>query len=148
MTEQEEAPQSAEETPVELPTLPVMLLDREIYVNMPTPEKILVWQRTINRLSKAPVSTSWTGAEVMAALERLRTIVDSIIVNRADVDWIDDQFLAGTLDFRTLTPFVERAMVAFQEHTDAQIEQSGTRAERRAAKKVPAKKATRKRTTA
>lgn len=137
MTEQEEA----EQAPIELP---MMLLDREIYVRMPTPEKILVWQRTINRLSKAPVDASWTGSEVMAALERLRAIVDSIVVNRADVDWIDDQFLAGTLEFRTLTPFVERSILAFQEHVDSQIQENGTRAERRAAKKAPAKKATRK----
>lgn len=139
-TEQEPADDSAE-TPVELP---VMLLDREIYTRMPSPEQLLVWQRTVDRLTKAPVNASWNGSEVMNALERLRKIVDSIMVNRADVDWLDDQFLEETLDFRGLAPFITNVTVAFQEYAAAQIALNGTREERRAVKKAPAKKATRK----
>lgn len=143
MTEQEETPGGVEQPTIELP---VMLLDREIYVTMPTPEQLLVWQRTIKRLTTAPTNASWTGSEVMAALERLRIIVDSIIVNRADIDWLDDRFLDKTIDFQGLAPFIEKATIAFQEYADAQIREHGTRAETRAAKKVPAKKATRKKT--
>lgn len=118
-----------------------MLLDREIYARMPSPEQLLVWQRTVDRLTKAPVDASWTGSEVMNALERLRKIVDSIIVNRADVDWMDDRFLDGTLDFKGLAPFIADTTTTFAEYADAQF---SNREERRAVKKTPAKKATRK----
>lgn len=139
MTEQEAAATTAEEeAPVELP---VMLRDREIFVRMPTPEQLLVWQRTVTRLTEAPVNASWTGSEVMAALERLRKIVDTMMVNRADRDWLDDQFLEGTLDFKGLAPFITDVTTAFQEFAAAQVQETGTRAERRA---KPAKKAARK----
>lgn len=139
-TDQEPAAETAE-IPVELP---VKLLDREIYVRMPSPEQLLVWQRTVRRLTEAPVNASWTDSEVMNALERLRKIVDSIMVNRIDVDWLDDQFLAQTVDFRRLAPFITDVTTAFQKYAADQIEANGTRAEKRAAKKTPAKKAARK----
>jgi hypothetical protein len=138
MTAEQEAAETAQDMPVELP---VMLLDREIYTRMPTPEQLLVWQRTVTRLTEAPVDASWTGSEVMNALERLRKIVDSLMVNRADRDWLDDQFLEGTLDFQRLAPFIAEVTTAFQEFAAAQVQEHGTRAERRA---KPAKKAARK----
>lgn len=139
MTEQDVAAEPADETPVELP---VLLLDREIFVRMPTPEQLLVWERTVKRLTQAPVDASWTGSQVMAALERLRTIVDSLMANSADVDWLDDQFLAKKLDFQGLAPFIANVVTAFQEFAAAQLQANGTRAEKRAA--APAKKAARK----
>lgn len=134
-TEQEAAP--PEEGPLELP---VMLGDREIYTRMPTPEQLLVWQRTVARLSNVPDDASWTGSEVMKALERLRKIVDTMMVNKADIEWMDDQFLDGALTFQTLSPFITSTAQAFQNYADT----NGNREERRAAKKAPAKKATRK----
>lgn len=124
---------------VEIPSIPVMFHGREIYVGMPTPEQLLVWQRTVNRLTNAPVDASWTGSEVMAALERLRKIVDTLMVNPVDVTWLDDQFLDGTLDFKSLTPFITDVVEAYQQAAEAE----GNRETRRAAKKA-AKKATRK----
>ena len=141
MTEQDEAAETATDAPQELP---VMLLDREIFVRMPTPEQLLVWQRTVKRLTEAPVDASWSGSQVMTALERLRKIVDSMMANPADRDWLDDQFLEGTVDFRGLAPFITDVTTAFQEFAAA----NGNRDERRAAKKAgPAKKAARKKAT-
>jgi hypothetical protein len=111
--------------------------ERAMWVKMPTPEKILVWQRTVDRLTKVAPDASWTGSEVMAALERLRKIIDSLLVNQTDVVWIDDQFLEGTLNFRTLAPFVNQAALAFQQV----IAESGNRETRRAAKKAVKRKA-------
>lgn len=131
------AAEPAEEAPIELP---VMFMDREIFSRMPSPEQLIVWQRTIKRLEAAPMDASWTGSEVMAALERLRKIVDTLMVNRADVDWLDEQFLDETVTFQTLAPFITDVVNAFQEFAAAQ----GNRETRRATKKAPAKKATRK----
>jgi hypothetical protein len=141
MTTETVAADPAEEAPVELP---VMLLDREIYSRMPSPEQLIVWQRTIKRLQGVDDDASWTGSEVMAALERLRKIVDTLMVNRVDIDWLDDQFLDETITFQTLAPFITSVATAFQEYAAAQVQENGTRAEKRAVKKTPAKKATRK----
>lgn len=122
---------------VEIVELPVMLKGREIFVRMPSPEQLIVWQRTIKRLEEAPMDASWSGSEVMNALERLRKIVDTIIVNRADINWLDDQFLDGEVTFQTLAPFITDTVTAFQEFAAA----NGNREERRA---KPAKKAARK----
>lgn len=137
MTTETVAAEPAEEAPIELP---VMFMDREIFSRMPSPEQLIVWQRTIKRLEAAPMDASWTGSEVMAALERLRKIVDTLMVNRADVDWLDEQFLDETVTFQTLAPFITDVVNAFQEFAAAQ----GNREARRATKKAPAKKATRK----
>jgi hypothetical protein len=141
MTTEQVTPEGEEAAPVELP---VMFMDREIYARMPSPEQLIVWQRTIKRLETAPMDASWTGSEVMAALERLRKIVDTLMVNRADIDWLDEQFLDETVTFQTLAPFITDVVTAFQEFAAAQ----GNREARRATKKAAPKKAARKKATA
>lgn len=123
-----------------VPEVAVMFRGREIFAKMPSPEQLLVWQRTIDRLTKAPVDAKWTGREVMAAMERLRLIVDSLL-NPSDIDWIDDQFLAGTLEFRTLAPLIELITDAFAklaeetETADKPVEKTSAK-KRTASKKV------------
>lgn len=145
-TEQAEEVPAPDEMPMEL-EIPFIFsgtngaeIRRTMWVRMPRPEQLLVWQRTVDRLTNAPINASWTGSEVMAALERLRKIVDSLLVNKADIDWVDDQFLDGTLTFQTLTPFIPATTLAFQQAAA----ETGNREERRAAKKAAPKKATRK----
>ena len=144
--EEEQAP--AAEVPLEL-EIPFTFNDangdggeirRTMWVRVPRPEQLLVWQRTVDRLSAAPLTASWTGSEVMAALERLRTIVDSLLVNKSDVAWLDDRFLDGSMTFQTLTPFITETVSAFQQAAA----ESGNREERRGAAKKAAKKAARK----
>lgn len=144
-TEQVEEPA---ETPalgeMEVPFTFVSALDgeqvkRTMWVRMPSHEKLLVWQRTVTALERVPVDATWNASEVMKALERLRKIVDSILVNKADVEWIDDQFLEGVLTFRTLAPMIITTVEAYKEMTS----QMGNREDRRATKKAT-KKATRK----
>jgi len=134
-------PAAPAEDLTEIPHLPVMFRGREIWTKMPRPEQLLVWDRTIKRLEQAPVDASWTGSEIMAALDRLRRIIDSILVNKADVTWLDDQFLDGELEFKDLAPFITMTVDAF---ADAAQEEAPNRAAKRAVKRAPAKKATRK----
>lgn len=134
MTDQEEADQ-------EFPVLPVMFHGREIYARMPTPEQLVVWQRTVKRLQEAPIDASWTGSEVMVALERLLKIINSLMAHKVDIEWLDDKFLEGELDFQKLSPFIVLVTDAFADAAEAE----GNREDRRAAaKKTPAKKAARK----
>lgn len=132
--------EETESAPEVQPETSVMFMDREIWVKRPRPEQVLVWQRTIKSLTEAPVNTAWTGDEVMRALERLRMIFDSILVNRADINWLDDRFLDGTVGFKELTPILNQVIAAFNKQSE---ENAPNREARRAAAK-PAKKAARK----
>lgn len=120
---------------LKMPTGEVEFRGRTMSVRMPRPEQLVVWKRTLVRLQSANPE-SWTAAEVMAALERTRKIIDSLLVNSADVDWLDDEMLAGNFTFKDTSVLVNDIVKAF--------EGEGNRAARRAAKKTPAKKATRK----
>ena len=137
-TEQAAAPADDEE--ITVPEVEVQFMGRTIWTHMPSPEQLLVWDRTVRNLTEAPPDETWTGSQVMKSLDRLRRIVDTILVNKADVEWMDDQFLDGTLTFKGLAPFIALVVDAF---ADAAEEANATsnRAARRA---KPAKKATRK----
>lgn len=144
MTEQA-APEADEE--VTIPEVEVQFEGRSIWTRMPSPEQLLVWDRTVRNLTEAPPDESWTGSQVMRSLDRLRRIVDTILVNRADVDWLDDQFLDGKLTFKSLAPFIAKVVDAFADAAE-QANATSNRAAKRAAKKAPAKKAARKKATA
>lgn len=111
---------------------------RMIWVKLPSPEQLLVWQRTMTRLQGADVTT-WNGDQVMAALERARKIIDSMIMNNVDKDWLDDEMLAGSLPIGRVFELITLTVEAFADDDN--------RASRRAAAKktTPAKKAARKR---
>lgn len=135
MTEQTEVT-----TPDVVPEQEINFQGRKLRVKMPRPEQILVWKRTLAQLESMGGS-DWTADNVMATLERLRKIIDSILADKTDVTWLDDQFLDGSLNFQTTMPIFAATVDAF---ADA-AEREGNRATRRATKKtVPAKKATRK----
>lgn len=130
-------PQETE--PAAMPEIPVTFEGREMFVRMPRPEQLLVWQRTLKMLSDLEASqATWTGSEVMRALERCRKIVDSILVNKADIEWLDDQFLDGALDFRTLAPFINLVVDGF---ATLAKEETPNREAKRAVKKAARKKA-------
>lgn len=111
---------------------------RQLWVRVPSPEQLLVWKRTLTKLQGADVD-GWNGEQVMAALERTRKIIDSVLVHETDKDWLDDQMLDRKLGLIETASLIQLTVEAFQ--TD------GNRETRRAAKKAPAKKAARKKVT-
>lgn len=131
MTDAPEAPEA-----VEMPVLPITFRERELYVTMPTPSQLAVWRRILVRLQNTPES-SWTADSVVDALAKLHTIVDTILVEQTDKNWLEDELLNGRLDFPGLAPIITMATEAFQEAAAKE----GNREDRRAAKKTPAKKA-------
>jgi len=135
MTEQTEAPEVDVSTMV--PEREIEFRGRKIWVRMPKPEQILVWRRTLAQLQGADVD-GWSGEKVLAALERARKIIDSVILHSTDKDWLDDLMLDGELDLKETASIVLLTVEAFAAEAN--------RADRRAAAK-PAKKATRKKAT-
>lgn len=112
---------------------------RKIRVAMPSPEQVMVWQRTLAKLENAKTS-DWTGKEVMAALERTRMIIDAIIKDPADVDWLDDEMLAGRVGMKDASEILLEAQKAFMKPAKK------APAKKAAAKKAPAKRVAKKST--
>lgn len=136
MTEQEV-------TPEVVPELPLDFRGREIFVKMPSPEQLLVWKRTLNQLQGAEVD-GWNGVQVMRALERTRLIIDSVLANQVDKDWLDDEMLAGNIGLMETAEIINMTAKAF---ADAAEGEGNRETQRAATKKTPAKKAALKTTT-
>jgi hypothetical protein len=137
MTEQTVNPE------VTVPELEIEFMGRTLLVRFPKPEQLLVWKRTLRQLQSADVD-GWNAEQVMNALERTRRIIDSMMVNSADVTWLDDEMLAGNVDLRGASEIINTTVTAYADMAEREKAENGTRAERRAAKKTPGKKATRK----
>lgn len=95
---------------------------RTMRVVMPQPEQILVWRRIHARLEAANIR-DWNGQEVLDALDRVRKIIDTVLVDQADIDWLDDEMLAGKLTIRDASQILVDAVKSF-----------ANRSQRRAAK--------------
>lgn len=122
------------------PELEIQFQGRALRVKMPTPEQLLVWKRTLRQLQDAEVKL-WNAEQVMVALERARRIIDTMLADPADVEWLDDEMLAGTVDLMSAFSVINQTVAAFADAAQAE----GNRETRRAAvKAAPAKKATRR----
>jgi hypothetical protein len=130
---------TAPESATQVPEREITFAGRTIWVKMPRPEQILVYKRVLVRLQN-PDDQEWNVETVMVTLERLRLIIDSVLVNRVDVDWLDDEMLAGRVALTDTAEIINSTVAAFADAT----EDSANRAERRT-KAAPAKKAARKR---
>jgi hypothetical protein len=136
MTEPTTAPEAATDLP---PELEIPFMGRQLWVKMPSPEQLLVWKRTLRKLQGAEVE-GWNGEQVMAALERTRSIIDSVLAHEVDKEWLDDEMLAGRVDLKGTAQIIQATVEAFATAAEGE----GNRETRRAAKKAPAKKAARK----
>lgn len=122
------------------PELDIQFKGRTLWVRMPTPEQLLVWRRTLRKLEGVTDGGDWNAEQVMNALERARSIVDSTLVNAPDVDWLDDEMLAKRADLKDVVEIIQMTVDRFAEAAQSE----GNRETRRAAKKASGKKAARK----
>ena len=122
MTEQEDQGQPMVEE--------IEIQGRTLRIRAPKPEQVLIWQRTMRHLESANLS-DWSGEQVLAALERARMIIDSLLDDPADISWLDDEMLAGRVSLREASEIIIEAMKRM----------TGNRTQRRAAaKKAPARR--------
>ena len=108
-----DVPDDVSEIQGEIPQGEITFRDRPIQVRMPSPEQVLVWKRTMDRIEKSNLN-DWNGEQVLAALERTRKIIDSVIVNLVDIDWIDDEMLAGRFGLKEASQIILDALAVFQ----------------------------------
>jgi hypothetical protein len=109
---------------------------RSMWVKMPTPEQLLVWQRTI-KLLQGPDVDGWGADQVMRALERTRKIIDSVLVDAADRDWLDDEMLDNGLTLIDTADIIRLTVEAFGTKTE----------DGKPVKAAPRKRATRRKAT-
>jgi hypothetical protein len=132
--------QTTTATEDERPTVAIDFNGRELYVHMPTPEQILVWRRTLDKLQNVDQIEGWNGHQVMNALERIRLILDSTLANQTDIDWFDDEMLAGRIGLRDMAPIITQTIKAFQDRTDQESNRATRRAAKKAAPATPARR--------
>ena len=129
---------STEQSTEERETREVEYLGRTWTAVMPAPEQLLVWQRTLSRLSGETME-GWDGARVLQALDRLRKIVDSVL-SPQDVDYLDDQMLMGDFKLEQAHGLMMEVIRAFKVNNREDHRAAAKPAP--AARRAPAKKAT------
>lgn len=122
-------------TSTEAMTLPIPFKGRTIHMKMPSPEQLLVWQRTMRQF-EAMDTSAMNGHQALNAIDRCVRIVTSLFALPKDREWLDDALLDEEVKLNDLLPLMSDTVTAFGEAAA----ESGNREERRAA----AKKATRK----
>lgn len=119
-------PDDVSEIQGEIPQGEITFQGRTIKVRMPSPEQVLVWNRTMEKIERANLN-DWTGKQVLSALERTRKIIDSVIMDPEDIDWIDDEMLAGRFGLKEASQIVLDALAAFQNREQRRATKTGAR---------------------
>lgn len=138
MTDEQQASAATETAPDSAAEREITFRDRPIWVHLPTPEQLLVWKRVLRQLQ---TPGDLDASQVMQALERARKIIDSVLVNRLDIDWLDDLMLDGDLTLNDAAGILQSTLDAFA------LQGESNRADRRAAKSAKPKKVTRRKAT-
>lgn len=126
MTEETDGTTSTEEM-----TIPVPFKGREIHMRMPTPEQLLVWQRTMKQFENMNAA-GMNAHQALNAIDRCVRIITSLFVQPKDREWLDDGLLDQEIKLNDLLPLMSDTIEAFR----AVVQESGNREERRAAAKV------------
>jgi hypothetical protein len=134
-----------EEPAAEAMTAEVPFKGRTLHMNMPTPEQILVWRRTVKRFEGLDATQISTAAEALDAVDRCVRIVTSLFALRKDVDWLDDEMLEKNVTFGDVIILFGNTVESFGAMAREASGADDNRESRRAAAKATPKKVTRKR---
>jgi hypothetical protein len=102
---------AAEKAPAGPPT--ITFRGRVIAVKLPKSEQLAAWQRLIPRLESVE-RDNLTGEQALALLNRATKIVDSVIADEVDRDWLEDLRLDGEVELQETLPIVGDAIRALQ----------------------------------
>lgn len=133
----EETATPAADVPAELER-EIVFKERTIWVRVPSPEQLLVWKRTVQKLQGADVD-GWNGEQVMSALERTRKIIDSVLVHEVDKDWLDDQMLDGSVGLIDTAAIIQMTVEAFAEGDNREARRAAAKPVKKAARKKAAR---------
>lgn len=101
---------------------------RVMAVKLPTGEQLAAWQRIITRLEDAKAE-DMSAAQALKLLDRAARIIDSVLVDEADIDWLEDGRIDGTVQTQEALSIVVDAVKSFGD------DMPGTTAPNRAARR-------------
>jgi hypothetical protein len=86
---------------------------RDLRVVMPRPEQLAIWQRTLSRLGGGDLSTM-SGAEVGQLINRSIRIIETVLADEVDREWLEDQLLDGAMTLADAASIVTAALKALR----------------------------------
>jgi hypothetical protein len=86
---------------------------RELRVVMPRPEQLVIWQRTLSRLGNTELDPT-SGTELGRLIDRVIRIVETVLPERADHEWLEDQLLDGGMTLADAANIVTAALAALR----------------------------------
>lgn len=104
----QEAPAPAEEFKT------VSFQGRDVKVKLPTPEQLLAWERLLGKLEKVSKEAA-TVDSLKTILNRVTRIIDSVVVEEADREWLEDGRMDGTVTIENASQIVLDALKAYEE---------------------------------
>lgn len=86
----------------------IVFRGRTIRVNKPTESQLAVWQRIANRYADLdPAKDQSKAGEI---LNRYFVIVESVLADTADRDWVEDHLLGGDMDLTEMAQIVTKTV--------------------------------------
>lgn len=104
----------------------IEFLGRTLQVKPPTAEQLLAWERLLVKLEKVAQSDA-TAETVRALFGRITRIIDSVVVDEEDREWLEDGRMDGTVTIENSSQIVLDALEAY----GADVAQPANRAARR-----------------
>lgn len=108
----------AEEAPAPVALKVVTFQGRDIQVKRPTEEQIFAWERLLTKMeSMAKEAATVDTARIL--LNRCNKIIDSVIAEEVDREWMEDGRLDGTIELKEAAKIVIDALKAYEEEMGA-----------------------------
>lgn len=107
----------ADATTYDVATETVTFRGRTMKVVQPEPEQLVVWQLTVRRLEG--IESVTTTEQATTLIGRALRVIQSVLANDVDRDWVEDQILDKKLDLTGAVPIVITALTMFNEKRTA-----------------------------
>lgn len=106
---------------------------RQVKVKLPTFEQLTIFKRTADRFASIRDSDQQiTGPEATRLYDRALRVITALLVDRDQVEWIEDLLLDGTVELADCTPLITEAVGALREANTS----AGNREQRRSAARL------------
>lgn len=104
----------ADATTYDVATETVTFRGRTMNVVQPAAEQLVVWQLTQKRLENLDPATA-TNQQAATLIGRALRVIQSVLADDADKDWVEDQILDKTLNLTGAMPIITTALTMFAE---------------------------------
>jgi len=103
--------------PEQAPPVPeyksVTVKDRVIEVRKPTEEQLFAWDRILRKLEQMAKAVE-TANQARRLMDKCDVIINAVIVNEDDKDWLEDGQLDGTITLEDAGKIVLEALKAYE----------------------------------